>query len=115
LILDYVVDNKYDFMDYLTNTLDEIRKSYAESEYNKKQAILDGIFDFSKRIKGKVNRGNFNKEEIENRLKELENYAEDVVIDYDIEKMYLKLKLDPQKMDLFDGFLELVRIKEIGK
>ncbi len=115
LILDYVVDNKYDFMDYLASTLDEIRKSYAESEYNKKQAILDGIFDFSKRIKGKVNRGNFNKEEIENRLKELENYIEDIVIGYDIEKRYLKLKLDPEKMDLFDEFLELVRIKEIGK
>ena len=113
LILDYVVDNKYDFMDYLASTLDEIRKSYAESEYNKKQAILDSIFDFSKRIKGKVNRGDFDKEEIENRLKELENYIEDIVIGYDIEKRYLKLKLDPQKMDLFDGFLELVRIKKI--
>jgi Predicted glycosyltransferases len=115
LILDYAVDNKYDFMDYLANTLDEIRKSYAKSEYNKKLAILDGIFDFSKRIKGKVNRGNFNKEEIENRLKELENYTEDVVIDYDIEKMYLKLKLNLERKDLFDEFLELVKMKEIGK
>jgi hypothetical protein len=102
-------------MDYLTSTLGEIGKSYIESEYNKKQAILDGIFDFNKRIKGKVNRGDFNIEETENRLKELENYTEDVVIDYDIEKMYLKLKLDPEKMDLFDVFLELVKIKEIGK
>jgi len=115
LILDYAVDNKYEFMDYLTSTLGEIGKSYIESEYNKKQAILDGIFDFNKRIKGKVNRGDFNIEETENRLKELENYTEDVVIDYDIEKMYLKLKLDPEKMDLFDVFLELVKIKEIGK
>jgi len=115
LILDYAADDKYDFMDYLTITLDEIRKSYVESEHNKKQAILDGIFDFSKRIKGKVNRGNFDKEEIENRLKELESYTEDVIIDYDIEKRYLKLKLNPEKIDLFDEFLELVKIKEIGK
>jgi GT2 family glycosyltransferase len=113
LILDYAVDNKYDFMDYLTNTLDEIRKSYIESDHNKKQAILDGIFDFSKRIKEKVNRGNFDKEEIENRLKEHESYTEDVIIDYDIEKRYLKLKLNPEKIDLFDEFLELVKIKEI--
>jgi hypothetical protein len=74
---------------------------------------LDGIFDFSKRIKGKVNRGNFNKEEIENRLKELEDCPENVIIDYDIEKRYLKLKLDPERKDLFDEFLELVKIKEI--
>jgi GT2 family glycosyltransferase len=113
LILDYAADNKYDFMDYLTITLDEIRKSYIESDHNKKQAILDGIFDFSKRIKEKVNRGNFDKEEIENRLKEHESYTEDVIIDYDIEKRYLKLKLNPEKIDLFDEFLELVKIKEI--
>jgi F0F1-type ATP synthase alpha subunit len=102
-------------MDYLTSTLGEIGKSYIESEYNKKQAILDGIFDFNKRIKGKINRGNFEKEEIQNRLKELESYTEDVIIDYDIEKKYLKLKLNPEKMDLFDEFLELVKIKEMGK
>jgi hypothetical protein len=76
---------------------------------------LDGIFDFSKRIKGKVNRSNFDKEEVKNRLKELENYTEGIVIDYDIEKMYLKLKLDPEKMDLFDVFLELVKIKEMER
>ena len=47
--------------------------------------------------------------------KELESYIEDVIIDYDIEKRYLKLKLNPEGKDLFDEFLELVKIKEMER